>query len=60
MFDRSDGAWNQRAELVPEFPAVNGAFGSAIAMAEGTALIGAPLVGDGDAGAAFVADLTAV
>jgi hypothetical protein len=58
VFDRSGGTWSQRTELVPEYPAVNGGFGAATAMDGETGVIGAPSVGEDDAGAAFVADLT--
>jgi len=41
VFTRSDGAWSQQTKLVPEDGAANDWFGSSVALAGDTALVGA-------------------
>ena len=57
VFERSGGAWSQRVKLTADDGDVADAFGSVLALFEGTVLVGAPSDTNGngrDAGAAYV------
>jgi hypothetical protein len=54
VFVRSHGIWSQEAELTASDGAADDSFGDSVALSGPAALVGAPLKGSDDAGAAYV------